>query len=114
MKRILPILVVAVAAGVLTVTDPLTAPAVSARAVAPAAELARVALQVEGMTCGGCALSTRIVLKRLDGVKEAEVSYEQKRAIVTYDPDKVTPERMIAALKDKLGYAAKIIDQGVR
>lgn len=69
----------------------------------------RVALHVEGMTCGGCAISTRAVLNRLEGVKRAEVNYEQKRALVTYDPSKVTPPRMIAALKEKLGYTARVV-----
>lgn len=81
-------------------------------ATAPAADTQRVVLHVEGMTCGGCAISTRAVLSRLEGVRRTEVNYEQKRALVTYDPSKVTPPRMIAALKDKLGYNARVIEAG--
>lgn len=79
---------------------------------APAAETQRVALHVDGMTCGGCAISARAVLSRLEGVRRAEVNYQQKRALVTYDPSKITPPRMIAALKDKLGYTARVVEAG--
>lgn len=97
---------------------PLTSHAVrTASAGAPAvrtvpADTLRVALHVEGMTCGGCAISTRAVLSRLEGVRRAEVDYERKRALVTYDPARVTPPRMIAALKDKLGYTARVVEPG--
>lgn len=78
------------------------------------ADTQRVALHVEGMTCGGCAISTRVVLNRLDGVKKVEVSYEQKRALVTYDPSRVTPPQMIAALKEKLDYTARVVETGAK
>ena len=93
-------------------------------AVVPAAELVTpavmapdtrtVRLRIEGMTCGGCAISARIVLERLNGVEEAEVSYEQKLAVVSYDPSKVTPARMIAALKEKLEYSATVVESTKR
>lgn len=72
-----------------------------------AAEEKTVRLTVEGMTCGGCTISTKKVLTRLTGVAKAEVSYEKKEAIVTYDPAKVTVEQMIAAIKT-LGYTATV------
>lgn len=88
------------------------APAASVAQVAPgrAADVAEektVRLTVEGMTCGGCTISTKKVLTRLTGVTKAEVSYEKKEAIVTYDPAKVTIEQMIAAIKT-LGYTATV------
>ena len=75
---------------------------------APAAELQTVTLRIEGMTCGGCAIAARKVLQRLDGVEKAEASYEKQRAVVTYDPKKVTVDQMIAAVKT-LGYAATVV-----
>jgi copper chaperone len=66
-----------------------------------------VTLQVEGMTCGGCTLATRKVLTRLKGVEKAVVTYEPPRAIVTFDPRKVTVPQMIAAIKT-LGYRATV------
>ncbi len=77
-------------------------------AVAPAPErdtLQQVTLAVEGMTCGGCTLATRKVLTRLEGVTKAVVTYEPPRAVVTFDPQKVTVPRMIAAI-ETLGYRA--------
>ena len=68
-----------------------------------------VTLRVEGMTCGGCAISARIVLERLEGVEKAKVDYERKLAYVTYETTKVTPEQMIAALKAKLQYKATVV-----
>lgn len=85
------------------------AQAEAAPVAAPVAELKKVTLKVEGMTCGGCAIGARKVLERLDGVQKAEVSYEDSRAVVTYDPKKVTVEQMIAAV-GKLGYKAMIVE----
>ena len=73
-----------------------------------AVALDTVTLHIEGMTCGGCTLATRKVLERLDGVAKADVSYEHKRAVVTFDPAKVTVEQMIAAVAT-LEYTATVI-----
>lgn len=69
-----------------------------------------VTLEIAGMTCGGCAIAAPKVLTRLDGVTKAEVSYETRRATVTYDPEKVTVEQLIAAVK-KLGYTASVVER---
>ena len=86
-------------------------PAAVGAATVPA--LDTVALHIEGMTCGGCTIATRKVLERLDGVTKAEVDYEQKRAVVTYDPSKVTVARMITAVAT-LKYTATVIAPGVQ
>ena len=78
----------------------------AARALAPDS-LTQVTLRIEGMTCGGCAIATRTVLTRLAGVARADVSYEEKRAVVTYNPAKVTVPQMIAAVKT-LNYTASV------
>ncbi len=62
--------------------------------------LATVRLDIEGMTCGGCAIATRAALRKLDGVGNAEVSYDKHRAIVTYDPAKVTLARLLRAVRE--------------
>lgn len=80
--------------------------AAGAASVLPAADT--VTLQIEGMTCGGCVLAVRKVLTDLKGVSKAEVTYEGKRAIVTYDASKVTAEQMIAAIKT-LKYTATVV-----
>lgn len=71
------------------------------------ADSASVALDVRGMTCGGCAIATRKVLQRLAGVRKVDVSYDKHLATIVYDPTRVTVEQMIAAVK-KLGYTATV------
>lgn len=66
-----------------------------------------VTLRIAGMTCGGCVVGVRKVLSRLDGVRRADVSYEKASAVVHFDPSKVTPTQMIAAVKT-LGYTAVV------
>lgn len=65
---------------------------------------------VDGMTCGGCEAGVRVKVGKLDGVEKVTASYREGRAEVTYDPAKVKPERIIAALEE-LGYTAKLLDQ---
>lgn len=69
-------------------------------------------LGVEGMTCAACSTSVRVVLKKLDGVVDAKVSLEEKKAVVTYDPGKVTPEKMVETIQAKLPYKAKVLEPG--
>jgi copper chaperone CopZ len=80
----------------------------SARAQASPSDgkLATVTIHIEGMTCGGCAVSVRQALAKRAGVKSVEVSFEQKRAIVKYDPAKVTPEQLAEAI-NQIGFKAR-------
>ena len=67
-------------------------------------------LHIEGMTCGSCAAAVRHVLRKVDGVKDARVSYEQKQGVVTYDAIKVTPEKIARAVEEKLPtYKATVV-----
>lgn len=66
-----------------------------------------VTFVVTGWTCGSCAASTRIALKKLDGIEEAKTDHQKMEAAVTYDDSNVTPEKMIQAIQ-KLGYKATI------
>lgn len=73
----------------------------------PATPVARATFDVEGMTCGGCVLGTRKALSKLPSVLSADASYDEKTgkgsAWAVYDPALVTPERMMAAIRE-LGY----------
>ena len=77
-------------------------------AAEPAARTAT--LGVEGMTCAACSTSVRVVLKKLDGVVDAKVSLEEKKAVVTYDPAKVSPDKMVEAIQTRLPYKAKVLE----
>ena len=59
-----------------------------------------VTLGVSGMTCGGCVRSVTNVLKGLEGVAKAEVSLEQQKAQVEFDPQKVKVEQLKSAIED--------------
>jgi copper chaperone CopZ len=74
----------------------------------PATRTKTVIFNVQGMTCGGCVLGVRKVLTRLPGVSKADVTYEDSRAVVTYDPARVTVAQMTAAIKT-LGYKATVV-----
>lgn len=86
-----------------------TTPAV----ISPVTDAKTITLHVDGMTCGGCVIGVRKVLTRLNGVSKADVSYEKQRAVVTYDPVKVTVDQMIAAIKT-LGYKATAVTSRAR
>jgi copper ion binding protein len=80
-------------------------------AVAP--RLDRASFAVEGMNCTGCATAIEKKLKNLDGVQSAIVSYEQKRATVEFDVNKVTIAQLEQAIRDA-GYRAGPIQGGER
>jgi mercuric transport protein len=91
----------------LTVSSVLAAGLPGAAAPGHAAEAKTVELAVEGMTCAACTFAVKAALKKLDGVDNAKVSFREKKAVVTYDPDRVTPEDMVSAV-DKTGFSASL------
>jgi copper chaperone len=75
-----------------------------------AADTVQVRLNITGMTCGGCALTARIVLERTPGVFEAEVSYEEATATVWYDDSVTTTADVIARLEEYTDYEATVAE----
>jgi copper chaperone CopZ len=55
------------------------------------------------MTCGNCARGIQQTLVRTPGVTRAAVDHVAASAQVDYDPAKVKPEELAAAIRD-LGY----------
>ena len=62
-----------------------------------AAEISRVTLDVPGMNCPACPFTVQKSLKNLDGVLQAEASLDLKKAVILYDPTKVSIEQMMEA-----------------
>ncbi len=60
-------------------------------------------IHIDGMHCGSCALNVDDALEELDGVRRSKTSYARSRAKVDYDPDRITLERIAAAI-EALGY----------
>lgn len=81
---------------------------IPAAADARKTETVTATFAVQGMTCGGCEAGVEMKVGRLAGVETVEASYKESRATVTYAPDEVTPEAIVAAIEE-LGYTAKIL-----
>jgi copper chaperone len=64
-----------------------------------------VELKVEGMDCQGCVQSVTRMLNGVPGVEKVDVSLEQARARVTYDPAKSGPAQLRRAI-ERAGYKA--------
>ncbi|MCL4822317.1 MAG: heavy-metal-associated domain-containing protein [Vicinamibacteria bacterium] len=73
-----------------------------------AEQAAKATLAIEGMTCGGCSLAVKLQLKRTAGVTAYEVSYETKRADVTYDPSLTNPAK-IAESVAQTGFQVSVV-----
>lgn len=80
--------------------------------VAAAADAAVAKLDVRGMTCGSCAMTARIALERMDGIHDADVSFETRSATVRYDRALTAPTRFIAELERLTGYQATVVADG--
>jgi mercuric ion binding protein len=46
------------------------------------------------MTCAACPITVKKALSKVEGVEKAEVSYEHKEAVVTYDDAKTNVEAL--------------------
>lgn len=60
-------------------------------------------MNVLGMHCASCASVIKRSLQKLEGVESCEVNYGAEKAKVSYDPEKITVEKMNKEI-DKLGY----------
>ena len=62
-----------------------------------------VALQVKGMTCGGCKKSVENGLVALDGVENVNVELETGKVEVSFNESQVTVDQIRTAIQNK-GY----------
>jgi mercuric ion transport protein len=63
----------------------------------------QVSFKVTGMTCAGCEMTIKVALERTPGVRSAEVNYERSEAVVVYDANITTPEKLRDAI-NQTGY----------
>jgi copper chaperone len=59
-----------------------------------------ITMNVQGMTCGGCAASVTRVLKGVPGVADATVTLQPGTAKVTFDPAHTGAPALRAAITD--------------
>ena len=67
----------------------------------------RITLTVENMTCASCPVIVKAALARVDGVRDVQVSFERKSAVVSYEDSKVTVPTLIDA-STRAGYPARV------
>lgn len=64
---------------------------------------------IEGMHCGACATGIEMFLANTEGVNSAKVSFDEKKAEVEYDENKVNDEQVIKAIEEA-GFKARLTD----
>jgi P-type Cu+ transporter len=62
---------------------------------------------IEGMTCDSCAADIKETLEETAGVREADVTFKRKTAIVNFDEETVQEKTLIKKIQD-IGYTATI------
>jgi copper chaperone len=70
----------------------------------------KVTLMLDGMHCGHCAEAVANGLKKVKGVKSAEVVYTTSKGKVVYDPDVVKVDDLVKTVTD-LGYSVKSVKE---
>jgi Cu+-exporting ATPase len=66
----------------------------------------KATLELEGMTCAGCANAIESALKKAEGVKTAQVNFAAEKAYVEYDPGTTNKEKLAKVVRDT-GYDVK-------
>jgi mercuric reductase len=68
-----------------------------------------IRLTIEGMTCDQCAVSITKALKKVEGVKDAIVSYASKAAVVDVEP-RAKAHELVEAVSSAGRYSARVQD----
>lgn len=70
----------------------------------------RVSLSLSGMHCASCAGIIERSLKKIPGVRQANVNFAAEKALIDYDENSANIEGLISTIK-KAGYGATQIDE---
>jgi mercuric ion binding protein len=66
-----------------------------------------VTLAIDNMTCMMCPITVKKSLQKVKGVDKVKVSFKNKTAIVTYDDEKTSKDRLVKATTNA-GYPASV------
>jgi len=66
-----------------------------------------VTLDVDNMTCALCPYTVKKSLTKVSGVEKAEVDYDSKTAVVTFDPSRTNVAALTEATTN-VGYPSKL------
>ena len=58
-----------------------------------------IKLNISGMHCTSCAMNIDGELEDTEGVKEAKTNYAKQVTEVTFDPEKISVEKMILVIR---------------
>lgn len=59
-----------------------------------------VTLDVLGMSCAACPITVKKSLTKVAGVSRADVNYDKRQAIVTFDDTQTTLDKLMGATTD--------------
>ena len=65
----------------------------------------QIELKVNGMTCGACSKTVKSALLKVTGVKDAVVSHDEGKAVVTVEKGKANTQELIKAV-ETAGFSA--------
>lgn len=88
-------------------SEPATAGGAPRAAATRPAAVARATFKVSGMTCAGCETTIKLALEQTPGIRSSEVSYDRGEAVVEYDSNVTTPEKLRDAIS-QTGYPAEL------
>ena len=77
----------------------------SAKEQAKELKTQKIKMSIDGMVCNACQSSVKKSIKSLDGVKDVEISLENRNAIVTYYPNLIKADSIQTAV-NKGGFTA--------
>ncbi|MGE5841681.1 MAG: heavy metal translocating P-type ATPase [Deltaproteobacteria bacterium] len=70
-----------------------------------------ITIPVTGMTCANCALTIERTVKKVPGVKAASVNFAAEQASLSFDPDQVRVDTLVAKIRDAgYGVAKATVD----
>lgn len=72
-------------------------------------DMHQAVIQVEGMTCEGCAATVAQTIRSVPGVQAVQVSHKKREAVVGTESCCPIPKEEILTALEKVGYHATII-----
>ncbi len=76
-------------------------------AVENTADQENAEFRATGLTCDGCEVAAKMAVKKLDGIDQVDTSYKEGSGVESYEPSKVKPEEIKAAI-EKVVYWAEL------
>lgn len=82
---------------------------VSVKSEVRSAHTRQIEIPIKGMTCASCVATIETGLSRLPGVEAASVNFATQRAAISYDPERVTVDRIVQEVQG-LGYEVVVTE----